>query len=476
MATKIRSSVPSEVQRLVKVEAGHRCSMPNCGATSALEIHHIDDNTGNNDQSNLLLLCAVCHSHVTKGELDQKACLRIKEIIAQTASLQTADKSDLETLKSDVIAQITELVGSQDNAQAFVEDAELVDEPSIEADARARQVIILARAGITLPAGIIRSLAGRLYEYGDYDQALNLVSLITATTDASAIDFINKGILLSELDKDAAAEQSLVIAIKLAPDYAIAWNNLGITLSKLGREDEAEKALRTATELDPKYTLAWINLGTSLSKLGREVEAETAQRTAIELDPANDRAWHNLGLSLDAQGRYDESEIAYRKAVEINPDDAQALHGLGSLLDTLGKYEEAEKAYRQSIALDDTQAIYHNNFAYFLLGIDRMSEAETEVQIALDMEPKNPYANATLGLILFEKNALDKGCRKYERAIKLAPDDLDLQQKFCYEYGRALIRNGYNASAREQLNYAKSIESGFVPTEMIDAELAKLVG
>jgi hypothetical protein len=54
------------------VEAGHRCAIPTCRATSGLEIHHIEDfaKVQTHEFENLILLCAICHSRATKREID----------------------------------------------------------------------------------------------------------------------------------------------------------------------------------------------------------------------------------------------------------------------------------------------------------------------------------------------------------------------------------------------------------------------
>jgi hypothetical protein len=78
---KERTPIPASVDRQVRVEAGFRCSMTRCAATSGLEIHHIDGDPSNHDPGNLLLLCAVCHARVTNGEISRMACGMVKALI-----------------------------------------------------------------------------------------------------------------------------------------------------------------------------------------------------------------------------------------------------------------------------------------------------------------------------------------------------------------------------------------------------------
>jgi phosphopentomutase len=60
--------------RAVLVEAGHRCAISTCKATTT-EIHHIIPfaETQNNNFENLIALCPNCHARYHKGEIDEKA-------------------------------------------------------------------------------------------------------------------------------------------------------------------------------------------------------------------------------------------------------------------------------------------------------------------------------------------------------------------------------------------------------------------
>jgi len=55
------------------------CSMPHCSSDSALEFHHIDGDSSNNDSENLLVLCSNHHAACTKGRIDAHSCRQIKK-------------------------------------------------------------------------------------------------------------------------------------------------------------------------------------------------------------------------------------------------------------------------------------------------------------------------------------------------------------------------------------------------------------
>lgn len=272
-----------------------------------------------------------------------------------------------------LIALIEKLVGKQEEPIQLLEEEWDTQEANPEIVDAASKAIEAQKGGAALPAEIIRPLVNNLYKSDKLDQALELQSALTSSTDAPASDHFNYGLILKGLE------------------------------------------------------------------------------------------------------RVEEAEKSYRKALEIAPNDVAILSHLGYLLEETGRKDEAEQTFRQAVAADPKNADLRNQFAYYLWEHGNADEAQSEVRMALELDGNNSYAHATLGLLLFEKNDLDKGKRHYERAIKINPEDEPLQQKFCYEYGRALVRNGYKSMGRNYLDTAKKYECVIVSAEDIDAELAKIV-
>ena len=79
-----RPNIPRPLDRDVRTEAGHRCAIPTCRATSGLQIHHIEPwaTVQEHTFENLILLCANCHSRVTNGEIDRLAIKQYKANLA----------------------------------------------------------------------------------------------------------------------------------------------------------------------------------------------------------------------------------------------------------------------------------------------------------------------------------------------------------------------------------------------------------
>lgn len=66
---RLRIPQESKVRAILQQENNSKC--PNCESTEVghFEIHHIDENPNNNSMENLILLCPICHSKITKKDI-----------------------------------------------------------------------------------------------------------------------------------------------------------------------------------------------------------------------------------------------------------------------------------------------------------------------------------------------------------------------------------------------------------------------
>lgn len=79
-----RDTIPADVRRQILVEAGHRCAIPTCRATTT-EIAHIVPwaQSKDNSAANLIALCPNCHARFDMSkEIDQKSIRMYKHNLA----------------------------------------------------------------------------------------------------------------------------------------------------------------------------------------------------------------------------------------------------------------------------------------------------------------------------------------------------------------------------------------------------------
>lgn len=90
-----RTRIPDSTRALVLLEAGYKCANPTCRHILTLELHHIVwvRDGGENDSSNLLVLCPNCHSLHTYGHIPEQAIQTWKSLLIalNSANHGTAD-------------------------------------------------------------------------------------------------------------------------------------------------------------------------------------------------------------------------------------------------------------------------------------------------------------------------------------------------------------------------------------------------
>jgi TolB-like protein/Tfp pilus assembly protein PilF len=185
-----------------------------------------------------------------------------------------------------------------------------------------------------------------------------------------------------------------------------------------GTEAEMRKAiefLTQATALDPRYALAWSLLSRGWNSLGAGFLAgATAQEAYTKAREAVDRA---LALSPDlaaahlARGQllfnadfdWHGAEAEFRRALALAPNDGHAKVELGAQLATLGELDQAIDLSRQALTTEPLRANWYNWLANYLLGVNRLDEAERAIRRAIELQPGAASYFQTLTVIEIQR-------------------------------------------------------------------------
>ena len=92
-----------------------------------------------------------------------------------------------------------------------------------------------------------------------------------------------------------------------------------LCLTDLDREAEAEEVYRSLIGMLPEYATALSNLGLLLSEQGRRLEAEVYLLRAIRSDSAHAQSRHNLGMMYVRLGRYEEAIPLLEQSAKMLP-------------------------------------------------------------------------------------------------------------------------------------------------------------
>ena len=231
-------------------------------------------------------------------------------------------------------------------------------------------------------------------------------------------------------------------ALKLDPDYALAWAGLSIAYAHgtgqgwLGTDlDEgfrlARQAAGKAMQLAPDLAESHEALG--VIRYANEWDwkgAEASFARALELAPHSIRIMRDTVFILYARGRYDEAIALLRQAVELDPLSG-ALHCfLAGSYRMAGRLDEAETAIRKSLELSPHGGFGHYNLSDICLGQGRLDEALE----AAKSETHDMFRLLALANVYHAQGRRTEANAALHELIETVPDSAALQIAEAFAY------------------------------------------
>jgi len=228
------------------------------------------------------------------------------------------------------------------------------------------------------------------------------ISKTAVTSSMEAYDYYLKGRFYMERFEFPHALQMFQEAIKIDPEFALAWAGQAdchsFSAQWIAKSAEslscADHCSRKALKLGPDLAEAHASRSLALTLNDQFEEAEQAALKAIELDPQLYEAHYYLGRTYFAHGQLEKAKAAYERASRIRPDDVAAATMLTTTIKTLGDKE----AFRAA-------AIHSSKVA--------------ERHIALNPDDAAALSRAANDLVYLGK--VEKGVEWAERAYRLSP-------------------------------------------------------
>jgi superkiller protein 3 len=152
------------------------------------------------------------------------------------------------------------------------------------------------------------------------------------------------------LDEKNKAVDALRRAIKVNPEYVIAYNDLYIILLLTGKAEEGLKEYRKAVELDCNKDNVEFHyvFAKALDEQGHYDEAIIQYYQVLRIQPRNDFA---RAMILLRQGKTDDALNYFKEVIRLQPNNAKAHYQLSLILKQKGFTEEANRHYQKAVQL-----------------------------------------------------------------------------------------------------------------------------
>lgn len=296
------------------------------------------------------------------------------------------------------------------------------------------------------------------------------------------------------------AQRAFEVAVRKAPDFAMARYRLAHTLAALGDTEralgEVAAARRDATRL-PARDRAYIDAGESyfrrnyteaekqyralLSDLPYETEArllllyvlidqERHEEALVEAetlaaqDPGDEVAWSAVGDLALKLGRYDQADEALQKLIALAPDNPNAHFLLGDASFFQEQYEDAVAHYGKALALDPAFGDATIRVAHVDVLRNRPEAAIQRLQSMLGAAPLTPALRITAA---FDLSELLRGlgrCVEAEQTLDRVHAEIVAEQ----------VRLAYELSIRARCRLAAGEAAGAM--RLADEAVAKSPG
>jgi len=162
----------------------------------------------------------------------------------------------------------------------------------------------------------------------------------------SAESYFNIGLANFYLKQYKEAVDGYRQAIKLDPyNSADAYYALALVYRDWGKPDEEIQSYKQAIRLRPDYILAYERLGTRYLRSKKFAEAVDIFRQIATLMPGDPAAPNRLGEAYLELNRLNEAQESFRQAIRLKPDFGRAYYNLGKCLLAMGNRDAALEQY-----------------------------------------------------------------------------------------------------------------------------------
>ncbi len=195
----------------------------------------------------------------------------------------------------------------------------------------------------------------------------------------------------------------------------------------------SQKRLEKQRAKDPQYQY---NVGLVYLQNGKHDEAITYFNKSLSLKPNFDLALNALGLTHFMKGEFQKAVGYFEKCLAVNPEFTEARNYLGSVYQELGYLDKAEAEFKKAMS-DETylsRELPLYNLARLYLAQGKDAEALEFVNQAIEKNDRMIMALNLRGVLLERLGQISEAIHSYEKALNIAPDDVNLSYNLAVAY------------------------------------------
>ncbi|HEX3998080.1 MAG TPA: tetratricopeptide repeat protein [Pirellulales bacterium] len=261
----------------------------------------------------------------------------------------------------------------------------------------------------------------------DYDAAIKLTP-----SDPDAL--WSRAVFLGDAKKYEAALADVDTLLKIGtqakrPQLHIAR---GALLFELKRNDEAMHSFDQAIRLEPGSADPYVQRARIRAELKDNKGAIEDLNTALQLEPDNLWALLTRARVYQESGDLKHAKEDIDSALKNRPGDVEALELRAALFAKEKKYGDAIKDLEELTKIAPNNPELNLQLGLFYMADKQSHKAIEKFNIALAADSKNETTYAERGSAYLNLGKHAEAIHDYEQALKLKPDDSELQNNFAW--------------------------------------------
>lgn len=227
------------------------------------------------------------------------------------------------------------------------------------------------------------------------------------------------GASLARMRRLPEAEQTLLKAVKLYPDFARARDELGSVLFLQNRAQESLEHFEVARKLEPKNADVLMKYGRALAALNRAEEADQLFEESFKLTP------HRFQIAQAAEryakGERKQAEQMCREVLKQDPHNVDALRFLAEIATHHRQWGDAEALLTRATAIAPDYLPTWRALIETYREQDKFEETLDTIEQALKRDPDNANIICERANIYSLSSRHEDSIEQYNLALQKAP-------------------------------------------------------
>ncbi|MEX2260296.1 MAG: sulfatase-like hydrolase/transferase [Bryobacteraceae bacterium] len=281
------------------------------------------------------------------------------------------------------------------------------DGPSAEVTARLRSLGYLAGSAPSLPPESGPDPKDRI---GDYENYRRAIALATAGRMPES-NRVLEGLLAKHADLDQVRM------------------TLGLNRQKLGLHEQAAQSFREILAKDAANVTAHFYLANSYLELKRTDDAIRELEATLASASDQRRGWDQVAIPAEEilarlrieKKEYSRAKTHYSHLLSIDAGNYEAHYNLAWLAAMDKRLDEGVRHLLEAVKTKPNDAAARNALGGLYLRLGSLEKAKSELDQAVRLDSKSPWAHYNLGLVLRQQGDTAGAARQFQRALDVAP-------------------------------------------------------